>query len=102
MQTVLVSYEDVAKWLRPEIRQAIETSLPCPVAADGRHIWDSERSELAAMDAGSSPIRVYEWWRCVHCGLTSTLNPVPVDQRPEPLHTASEHYSMLTYGEAIR
>lgn len=50
-------YENVAVTLTPEIRDAIEKSMPCTYS--GGHLWDWRKAEVGRW--------VNYWSVCVHC-----------------------------------
>ena len=78
------TYAAAVEFLAPDVVNAIERSLPCLVAADGRHIWDLFTSGC---------------WICVYCSTHSFADPIPVDERPYPLwRSASETYGALLDG----
>jgi hypothetical protein len=54
-------YSDVADLLPADIIEAIEVSLPCPVAFI--HLWDHERTDDD------------EFWHCVHCHAIALHDP---------------------------
>lgn len=80
-----VLYADVADTLAPDVRETIELSLPC--AGGFEHLWDREQSSV--MLWGSyHPVRVDEFWRCVHCGVVSHDDPRSRVERERPLASA--------------
>lgn|SRR4051812_47871826 len=94
----VITYDSVAGGLRPEVRESIETSLPCFRSADRRHIWSRENA-LVMCDRSTMPMRVDIWWQCFYCGVCSRTDPRPVDDRSRrhvsDLPTLDEIYRLL-------
>ena len=86
------TYAAAIEYLSRDVVESIERSLPCPRAADGRHIWDE-----ATTWNRSGHVRT-DWW-CVYCGLASMVDPLSISQRPYPqIRSASETYGALLDG----
>lgn len=71
----LVTYEEAARWLPADIREAIEVSQPCsPGMVDTGHLWSQEyvfiRSPLST--------QIRKWWECSLCHITAREDPRPV------------------------
>lgn len=84
-----VSYDDVAKWLPPDIRESIEVSLPCPESANGQHMWQEDRVEFDRFGA-IVRVRVEPFWWCDYCKAGTSTRPIPAVNRPWAIITAEQ------------
>lgn len=69
-----ITYRAVAEELRPEIREAIEVSIPCQPLMEGGHMWSEETTYIDSM-AGLQ--RIIKQWRCALCGIHASDDPRP-------------------------
>lgn len=70
------TYADVAKWLPTDVREAIESALPCPVSGEA-HRWVHDRTAFHQWGK-PEPAAVVNRWRCRWCELVHTTDPEPV------------------------
>lgn len=70
-----VTYDDVAATLRPEVREAIELSMPCTNRFGHTWSWDSEW----VRDGAGNLVRIDHWWQCAHCPHRTLLDPRSVE-----------------------
>jgi hypothetical protein len=66
-----VTYEQTARWLKPEVREAIEAALPCPYTGE-RHDW--QRYEIDVQTLSEAAPRTYVHWQC-GCGRSRKTPP---------------------------
>lgn len=68
-------YSDVADTLPADIVEAIEVSLPCPIAKDD-HLWEFEEIQVMSW-ARLAPVRADRYWHCAYCRTITFDNPHP-------------------------
>lgn len=80
-----VTHAEVAETIPVHVR----VSMPCPEAADHRHLWQEERILFTAT---GSIMAVYEdpYFWCTYCRVSTWDRPIPPVNRPWAIITAEQ------------
>lgn len=85
------TFDGIAAWLPPDVVDTVATTMPCPRAADHRHLWQEERI-VRGPDGRIVEVRRDDpYWWCEYCRITTRTRPaLPAMDWPYPLIRAEE------------
>lgn len=73
MSDVDPTYEQVARWLPKDVREAIEATVPC--IGGGEHDWQYRSIDVSRMESAFTTTE--EWWSCRLPGCNRTVRTDP-------------------------